>query len=64
MVYGSRANDNWPAKLCGCEVPAVVAEAIRRGFDSNLGALDIEWELGRDKVRQYLDKFGFRKSMK
>jgi hypothetical protein len=64
MVYGRRANDDWPAKLCGCEIPADVAEAIRRGFDSNYGALLIEREVGREKLRQYVEKLGFGKNPK
>lgn len=64
LVYGRLTNDNWRAKLCGCEVPADVADTIRRGFDSNYGALLIERELGREKVRRYLDQVRFGKPPK
>jgi len=65
LVNGRRANDNWSAKLCGCEVPAFFAEAIRRGFDSNLGALQIERELkDKTQLRKYLAQFGFGKGVR
>jgi len=65
LLYGSRANDNWSAKLCGCVVPDVFAEGIRRGFDSNPGALIIERELSRNKeFRKRFDQLGFGKTPK
>jgi hypothetical protein len=65
FVNGRLANDNWPAKFCGCEVPAVFAEAIRRGFDSNLGALQIERDVkDKAKLRQYLAQLGFGRAVR
>jgi hypothetical protein len=58
IFYGSHANDDWPAKLCGCEVPAAFADSTRLRFVDNLGALQFEWELRRNKeLRKRFDNF-------
>lgn len=49
IIYGSRANDDWSAKLCGCEVPDAFADGTRLRFVDNLGALEFERELSRNK---------------
>jgi hypothetical protein len=59
ILYGRRANDNLEAKVFACEMPAGFAEAIRQGFDSNLGALIIERELGHEKMREHIEQIGF-----
>ena len=58
MFYGRRANDEWSAKLCGCEVPKAFADGTRLQFVDNLGALELEWELSRNKeLRKRFDQF-------
>jgi len=45
VVNGRLANDDWSAKLCGCEVPDAFADGTRLRFVDNPGALVIEREL-------------------
>lgn len=65
IVYGSRSNDNWSAKLCGCEVPDAFADGTRLRFVDNLGALQMERELNRNKeFRKRSAQFKFGKTTK